>query len=67
MKRAEADWVRGLLRELADGTFVNLKLWREVHETGELPAEVRDPDWAQSDRAVLHLGGATHREGPTTH
>jgi hypothetical protein len=66
MKRAEADWVRGLLRELADGTFVNLKLWREVHETGELPAEVRDQDWAQSDRAVLHLGG-DHREGPTTH
>ncbi len=34
MKRAEAGWVRGLLRELADGTFVNLELWREVHETG---------------------------------
>ena len=66
MKRAEADWVRGLLRELADGTFVNLKLWREVHETGELPAEVRDLDWAQSDRAVLHLGG-DHRERPMTH
>ena len=66
MKRAEADWVRGLLRELADGTFVNLKLWREVHETGALPAEVRDLDWAQSDRAVLNLGG-DHREGPLTH
>ena len=65
MKRAEADWVRELLRELSDGTFADLKLWREVHETGDLPVEARNTDWAQADRAVLHLGGA-HPEGPMT-
>jgi len=64
MKRAEADWVRGLLHELADGTHPDIKLWREVHDTGMLPAEVQDSDWAQADRAVLHLGG--HAEGPMT-
>src|SRR6202046_467303 len=65
MKRAEADWVRGLLRELADGTFVNLKLWRQVHDTGMLPAEVQDADWAQADRAVLNLGGGRAEEPMT--
>ncbi len=65
MKRAEADWVRGLLHELADGTHPDVKLWREVHDTGMLPAEVRDSDWAQADRAVLNLGGGRAEEPMT--
>ena len=39
--------------ELAGGTFADIKLWRDVHDTGMLPAEVQDSDWAQADRAVL--------------
>ena len=57
MKRAEADWVRALMTELADGTFADLKLWRGVHETGEFPPELQDMDWARADRAVLNIGG----------
>jgi len=53
MRRAEADWVRGLMRELADGTFPDLKFWRTWHETGEFPGELAGTDWAQADQAVL--------------
>jgi DNA-binding PadR family transcriptional regulator len=62
MKRAEADWVRALMHELADGTFTDLKLWRGVHETGEFPAELVETDWARADRAVLNIGD-DQREG----
>jgi DNA-binding PadR family transcriptional regulator len=40
MRRAEADWVRGLLKEFADGTFPGLRDWQRFHETGQLPEEV---------------------------
>ena len=63
MKRAEADWVRALMQELADGTFADLKLWRGVHETGQFPAELLDTDWARADRAVLNIGDGHPREG----
>jgi len=53
MKKAEAEWVRALMTELADGTFPDLKFWRHWHETGEFPAEMADTDWARSERAVL--------------
>ncbi len=38
-RRAEAEWVRGLLKELTDGTFPGLDGWRQYHETGRLPDE----------------------------
>jgi DNA-binding PadR family transcriptional regulator len=38
--RAEAEWVRGLLKELTDGTFPDLGAWRRYHETGEFPTEL---------------------------
>ena len=63
MKRAEADWVRALMQELADGTFADLKLWRGVHETGQFPAELLDTDWARADRAVLNIGDSHPQEG----
>jgi DNA-binding PadR family transcriptional regulator len=40
LRRAEADWVRGLLKEFADGTFPGLRDWQRFHETGQLPEEV---------------------------
>jgi DNA-binding PadR family transcriptional regulator len=40
LRRAEAEWVRGLLKEFTDGTFPGLKAWRRYHETGQLPDEV---------------------------
>jgi DNA-binding PadR family transcriptional regulator len=38
--RAEADWIRGLLTEFADGTFPDLDGWRQFHETGQLPDHI---------------------------
>lgn len=40
MLRAEADWMRSLIGELADGTLPGLDQWRQAHETGEVPADL---------------------------
>jgi DNA-binding PadR family transcriptional regulator len=42
MRRAEAEWVRGLLAQFADGTLSGIAQWREYHETGRLPAELAE-------------------------
>jgi DNA-binding PadR family transcriptional regulator len=39
-RRAEAEWVRGLLKEFTDGTFPGINAWRHFHATGEPPEEV---------------------------
>jgi DNA-binding PadR family transcriptional regulator len=39
LSRAEAEWVRGLLKELTDGSFPLQDAWRRYHETGEFPQE----------------------------
>lgn len=39
---AEADWVRGLVGEIADGTMPGVGEWRRFAETGEVPQEMRD-------------------------
>ncbi len=39
-RRAEAEWVRGLLKEFTDGTFPGLDAWRHFHATGQVPDEV---------------------------
>lgn len=39
---AEAEWVRGLQAELADGTMPGLAEWRVYHETGGVP-----PEWTE--------------------
>src|ERR1039458_2610712 len=40
LRRAEADWVRGLLKEFSDGTFPDLDGWRQFHQTGKLPDHI---------------------------
>ena len=40
LRRAETEWVRGVLKEFTDGTFPGLADWQKFHDTGELPAEV---------------------------
>ncbi|WP_141576426.1 PadR family transcriptional regulator [Actinomadura sp. WMMA1423] len=42
MRRAEAEWVRGLLAEIEQGTLPDLGTWRAFHETGELPPEIAE-------------------------
>lgn len=38
MRQAEAQWVQGLVKEIADGTLPGLDVWKRFHETGEFPA-----------------------------
>jgi DNA-binding PadR family transcriptional regulator len=40
LRRAEAEWVRGLLKEFTDGTFPGIKAWQLYHDTGQVPEEV---------------------------
>jgi DNA-binding PadR family transcriptional regulator len=40
IRTAEANWVRGLLREMTEGSMPGLAQWRDFHRTGEMPPEV---------------------------
>jgi len=40
LRRAEAEWVRGLLKEFTDGTFPGIKEWQLYHDTGKVPEEI---------------------------
>ena len=40
LRRAEEEWVRGLLKEFTDGTFPDLDAWRRFHATGEVPEDL---------------------------
>jgi len=44
MRLAQATWVRGLLRELVEGTISGMDGWRQLHETGQPPPEFRELD-----------------------
>ena len=48
LRRAEAEWVRELLKEFTDGTFPGINDWRRFHATGQVPDEVH---------ARVHLPG----------
>jgi transposase len=41
LRLAEAEWVRGLLKEFTDGTFPGISAWRHFHATGQVPDEVQ--------------------------
>jgi DNA-binding PadR family transcriptional regulator len=42
VRKAEADWARGLLREITDGSLPGLAQWREFQRTGEVPADLAE-------------------------
>ncbi|MGZ4434493.1 MAG: PadR family transcriptional regulator [Trebonia sp.] len=42
MCEAEATWVRGLLRDIADGALPGVPEWRVYHETGQLPPDLAE-------------------------
>jgi DNA-binding PadR family transcriptional regulator len=44
MRVAQAEWLRGLLGELAAGTISGMDAWRHMHETGEMPPEFEELD-----------------------
>jgi DNA-binding PadR family transcriptional regulator len=41
LREAELTWVRGLLKEIADGTLDGVAEWRQFHATGEMPERYR--------------------------
>jgi DNA-binding PadR family transcriptional regulator len=51
MLEAEAVWLRGLLKELEDGSLGGVEEWRGWHETGEMPAEWQDLEEESSGAA----------------
>jgi DNA-binding PadR family transcriptional regulator len=44
MRVAQADWLRGLLGELVEGTISGMDGWRHMHQTGEAPPEFEELD-----------------------
>jgi DNA-binding PadR family transcriptional regulator len=58
LRRAEAEWVRGLLKELADGTLPGLDGWRQFHETGQFPADLLALLEQDAERAAQGGNGA---------
>jgi DNA-binding PadR family transcriptional regulator len=40
LRRAEAEWVRGLIKEFTDGTFPRIEAWQRYHDTGEVPEDI---------------------------
>jgi DNA-binding PadR family transcriptional regulator len=42
VRTGEADWARGLLREITDGSLPGLAQWRAFHRTGEIPVELAE-------------------------
>ena len=52
LRRAEAEWVRGLLKELTDGTFPGIREWQHFHDTGELPDEIQALAETQPEEAA---------------
>ena len=52
LRRAEAEWVRGLLKEFTDGTFPGIREWQHFHDTGELPDEIQALAETQPEEAA---------------
>ncbi len=44
MRKAQAGWVRSLLDEIIAGTLGGMEVWRQIHETGQMPAQMRELD-----------------------
>ncbi len=52
LRRAETEWVRGLLKEFTDGTFPGIQDWQRFHDTGEVPEEIRALAQAEWEEAA---------------
>ena len=66
MRVAQAEWLRGLLGELVEGTISGMDAWRRIHETGEVPPEFAELDeqakrgW--DDEEPRHEGATQRRK-----
>jgi DNA-binding PadR family transcriptional regulator len=57
MRLAEASWVRGLLKEIVEGTISGFDAWRRMHETGQMPEEFAELDEMAKKGWPDHEGG----------
>jgi DNA-binding PadR family transcriptional regulator len=60
MRVAQAEWVRGLLREIVAGTISGMDAWRHIHETGEMPPEFVELDERAKRGWTDEPGGHSH-------
>ncbi|MET7512491.1 PadR family transcriptional regulator [Streptomyces sp. NPDC005480] len=49
MAEAQAEWIRGFLREVEEGTLGGVEQWRTFHETGEVPPEFAELEDSRPD------------------
>lgn len=42
MVGAEIEWIRGLLKEIREGTLTGVDAWREWHATGQVPESITE-------------------------
>lgn len=42
MVEAEVEWIRGLLKEIREGTLTGVDAWREWHATGRVPESITE-------------------------
>ncbi len=52
LRRAEAEWLRGLLTEFTDGSFPGIEAWQLYHDTGKVPEEVLELVETQREEAA---------------
>lgn len=65
MIEAQAQWIRELLRDIADGSLSGLDGWRTLHGSGAMP-----PEWTALEEATADLterDGVTEEDAPGPH
>ena len=72
MRVAQADWLRGLIREIVEGTLNGVDAWRHIHETGEVPPEFAELDehamrgWDEEPRRRTRTAARTSKATRST-
>jgi len=65
LRRAEADWVRGLLAELENGAFPGLGFWQALHAAGGLDGSGGVPDLPEGTEVPAAIAEMLNRRGGT--
>jgi DNA-binding PadR family transcriptional regulator len=63
MRKAEAEWVRGLLAELESGTFPGLDFWQVLHEVGGLDGSGNIPELPEGTEVPPAVKAAFDQKG----
>jgi DNA-binding PadR family transcriptional regulator len=66
-KVAEAEWVRGVIKELGDDSLPHVRQWLVWHETGKFPEEFLDASWAEMDQTLFSPAAPATPAPPGSH